>query len=114
MALTEIVILRRPQSGRLEGRKVLIQLEFRDARLGAVFVLLRGAAADAAGALDDAVADDRHRALAHDHLSAPSGGNAARPRLLSARRHRDAVPPRGVCGLRRRRERAEKDGVATR
>src|SRR5207249_8711109 len=44
--------------------------ELRDARARAVFVLLRGAAADATRAVDDAVADDRHRALARDHVAA--------------------------------------------
>src|SRR6185295_19601506 len=64
----------------------------RHAGLGAVFVLLRGAAADAAGAFDDAVPDDRHGALAHDHLTARGGGDAARRRLVGARRHLAAGP----------------------
>src|SRR5436853_6417690 len=39
-------------------------LQLRDACPGAVLILLRGAATDAAGALDDAVADDRDSPLA--------------------------------------------------
>src|SRR5215470_3898419 len=58
-------------------------LEFRDAGSRAIFVLLRGTAADAARAFDDAVADDRHRPLTHDHVAARCGGNAARGRLVS-------------------------------
>src|SRR5260370_42184241 len=98
MALTEIVILRRPQSGRPEGRKALIRLQLFDPGAGAVLVLLRGAAADAAGALDDAVSDDRHRALAHDHLAARGGGDAARRRLIGARRHLAAGPAKSSRG----------------
>src|ERR1700726_2013627 len=58
-----------------------------DAGAGAVLVLLRGAAADPAGALDDAVADDRHRALTHDHVAALGRGDAARRRLVGPRLH---------------------------
>jgi hypothetical protein len=42
----------------------------RDAGAGAVFVLLAGATADPAGALDDAIAYDRNRSLGHDHVAA--------------------------------------------
>src|ERR1700745_3573662 len=59
-------------------------LQLRDARPCAVFVLLGGAPADATGALDDAVADDRNRSLAHDHVAARSCGNAARRRLVGS------------------------------
>ena len=45
--------------------------------------LLGGAAADAAGAFDDPVADDRHRTLAHDHMAARA---RARCRAASADR----------------------------
>src|SRR5690349_8047641 len=62
-------------------------LQLRDACPGAVFVLLRGAASNAAGALDDTVADDRDGALAHDHLAAGRGGNAARGRLVRPLAH---------------------------
>src|SRR6266404_7767877 len=62
-------------------------LQLRDAGPGAVFILLRGAAANAAGALDDAVADDRHGTLAHDHLAARGGGYAAGRRLIGAFGH---------------------------
>ena len=61
-----------------------------DPGAGAVFVLLRGAAADPASALDDAVADDRHRALSHDHVVAfgrASGEMQARA---------DQPTPRGI------------------
>src|SRR5215471_18152821 len=58
-------------------------LQFRDAGSRAIFVLLRGTAADAAGAFHDAVADDRHCPLTHDHVAARRGGNAARGRLVS-------------------------------
>src|SRR5207237_2807774 len=54
---------------------------------GAVLVLLRGAAADTASADHDAVLQDRHRALAHDHLAAGGRGDAARGRLVGARLH---------------------------
>src|SRR6516164_8535747 len=47
-----------------------------------VLILLRGAAAHAAGALDDAVAKDRHGALAHDHVSAGGSRDPARRRML--------------------------------
>src|SRR5438067_9580978 len=56
-----------------------------DAGPGAVLILLRSPAADPASALDDAVADNRHGALAKDHLAAGAGGNPARCRLIGAR-----------------------------
>jgi hypothetical protein len=59
----------------------------RDASAGAVFVLLSGAAADAAGTLDDAIADDRNRSLAHDHMAALRRGNPARRWLVGALCH---------------------------
>src|SRR6266404_8879677 len=77
-------------------------LQLRDAGPGAVFILLRGAAADAAGALDDAITDDRNRPLAHDHLAARGGGNAAGGRLIGALRHLAA----------RTTERRRRDGLA--
>jgi hypothetical protein len=52
-------------------------LQLRDAGAGAVFILLSGAAADAAGTLDDAIADDRNRSLAHDHMAALCRGKPA-------------------------------------
>src|SRR5262249_35020824 len=45
-------------------------LELRDGRFRDVLVLLRGAAADPASALDHAVPDDRHGAHARDHVAA--------------------------------------------
>src|SRR5579884_866508 len=63
-----------------------------DAGAGAVFVFLRGAAADAAGADDDAVADDRQPALTHDHVPALGGGDAARGRVVGARGQLAARP----------------------
>src|SRR5437773_367505 len=63
-----------------------------DAGAGAVLVFLRGAAADAAGAFDDAIADDRDRALAHDHLAARGRGDAARRRRIGTRLHLAAGP----------------------
>jgi hypothetical protein len=57
---------RNPQ--RAVGRRLPLQL--RDAGAGAVFVLLAGATADPAGALDDAIAYDRNRSLRHDHVAA--------------------------------------------
>src|ERR1700730_5770240 len=53
---------------RAVGRRLPLQL--RDAGAGAVFVLLDGATADPAGALDDAIAYDRTRSLGHDHVAA--------------------------------------------
>ncbi len=44
--------------------------ELRDGRFRNVLVLLGGPATDAARAVDHAVADDRHRALARDHVAA--------------------------------------------
>src|SRR5215472_8457903 len=62
--------------------RLSLNLQLRDACPSAVLVLLRGAAADATGALDDTVADDRNRALAHDHVAARRRGNAARGGLV--------------------------------
>src|SRR5215472_1008009 len=62
--------------------RLSLNLQLRDACPSAVLVLLRGAAADATGALDDTVADDRNRALAHDHVPARRRGNAARRGLV--------------------------------
>ena len=53
---------------RAVGRRLPLQL--RDAGSGAVFVLLAGATADPAGALDDAIAYDRNRSRRHDHVAA--------------------------------------------
>src|SRR5712671_3253703 len=64
-----------------------VSLQLRDAGAGAVFVLLSGAAADAAGALDDAIAYDRNRSLAHDHVAALRRGNPARSWLVGTLRH---------------------------
>jgi len=58
-----------------------------DAGGGAVFVLLSGAAADTAGAIDDAIAYDRNRPLAHDYMAALRRGNAPRRWLVGALRH---------------------------
>src|SRR4051794_35276092 len=52
---------------------------------GAALVSLGGAAAAPARADDDPVAQDRHRALAHDHLTAGAESNAPRGRLVGAR-----------------------------
>src|SRR5271166_4495754 len=62
-------------------------LRLRDTGAGAIFVLLSGAAADAAGALDDAISDDRDCSLAHDHVAALCHGNPARRWLIGALRH---------------------------
>src|SRR5216684_3268384 len=70
-----------------EGEVLACRLQLRDAGAGAVLILLRGAAADPAGAFDDAVAEDRYRALAHDHLATRGGRDAAWGRLVGARRH---------------------------
>lgn len=67
------------------GRPPLLQLG--DTCPGAVFVLLRGTATDAAGALDDAVTHDRDCPLAHDHVVALRSGNAARGRLVGPLGH---------------------------
>jgi hypothetical protein len=66
-------------------------LQLGDAGGGAVFVLLSGAAADTAGAIDDAIAYDRNRPLAHDYMAASA---AATPRGVgwSAR---SAISPLG-------------------
>src|SRR5437763_16040965 len=71
-----------------------------DTGAGAVFILLRGAAADTTSTLDNAVADDRHRALSHDHVVALGLGDAARRRLVGPRLHLAAGPAerrRGHC-----------------
>jgi hypothetical protein len=75
-----------PRSAFLVSRKSpsAAPLQLRDTGSGAVFVLLRGTAADAAGAFDDAVAHDRNGPLTHDHVAARGGGNAARGRLVGA------------------------------
>src|SRR5437879_13298113 len=65
------------------------------ARARAVLVLLRGAAADAARAVDDAVADDRHRALAGDHVAALGGGDALDDRAARALLQLPARPREG-------------------
>src|SRR5260370_439613 len=65
------------------------------ARARAVLVLLRGAAADAARAVDDAVADDRHRALAGDHVTALGGGDALDDRAAGALLQLTARPREG-------------------
>ena len=58
------------------GNPVLGELlQSRDTGTGAILVLLSGAAVDAAGALDDAVTNDRHHSL-------PRGGP-----LVGALRH---------------------------
>src|ERR1700722_4943261 len=57
------------------------RLKFGHAGAGAVFVLLRRAAAHATGTLDGAAAQDRYRALAHDHVTAFRGGNPGGRRL---------------------------------
>ena len=62
-------------------------LQLRDAGAGAVFVLLTGAAADATGALDDAISEDWDCSLAHDHVAALCRGNPARRWLIGALRH---------------------------
>jgi hypothetical protein len=62
-------------------------LQLRDAGAGAVFVLLSGAAADAARTLDDAITDDRNRSLTHDHVAALRRGNPTRRRLVGALCH---------------------------
>jgi hypothetical protein len=53
-----------------------VSLRLRNASAGAVFVLLRGAAANAAGALDDAIAYDRSTA---DSLAEEDGFELAVP-----------------------------------
>src|SRR4051794_18608008 len=63
------------------------ELQLLDPGPGAILVFLRGAAADAAGANDLAFAEDRHRALAHDHFATRCGGDAARGRLVGACGH---------------------------
>src|ERR1700752_2800053 len=61
-----------------------VLLELRDPRARAILVLLRGAAAHAARALDDAVADDRHGALAGNHVAALGVGDALDDRAARA------------------------------
>src|ERR1044071_970210 len=52
--------------------------------LGAVLVLLAGAAADAAGAQHLVAADDRHRTLAEDHVVALVAADADEGRVRAA------------------------------
>src|SRR4029450_4911067 len=68
---------------RCRALRVLLA-EFSHSGARAVFVLLRGAAADAAGAVDHAVADDGKGALARDHVSAFGGGDALDDRASRA------------------------------
>jgi hypothetical protein len=56
-------------------------------------VLLPGAATDAAGTFDDAIADDRNRSLADDHVAALRHDNPARGWLVGALRHLAARRP---------------------
>src|SRR6266404_7581591 len=62
-------------------------LQLRDAGPGAVLVLLRGTAPDAARALDDAVAHNRNRPLPHYHVAALRRRDAARGRLVGPLAH---------------------------
>src|SRR5437016_5880391 len=59
-------------------------LELGDARAGAILVLLRRAAADAARAVDEPTAHDRHRALVRDHVPALGRGDALDDRRTRA------------------------------
>jgi hypothetical protein len=47
-----------------------VPLQLRHPVAGAVFILLRRAAAYTAGSLDDAITQDWHGALSHDHVTA--------------------------------------------
>src|SRR5580704_14837909 len=71
----------------------IARLKFGDAGAGAIFVLLRRAAAHATGTLDGAAAQDRHRALAHDHVTAFRGGNPRGRRLARPFRELATGPP---------------------
>src|SRR5271169_5505388 len=79
----------RPALAAVQPRSALfsVSLQLRNASAGAVFVLLSGAAADAAGALDDAIAYDRNCSLAHDYVAALRRGNPSWRRLVGALRH---------------------------
>jgi hypothetical protein len=62
-------------------------LQLGNARAGAVFVLLPGAATDAASTLDDTIAYDRNCSLAHNYMAALRCDNPARGWLVGAIRH---------------------------
>src|SRR5262249_6571851 len=68
----------------------------------AVFVLLPGAATDAAGTIDDTIADDRNCSLAQDYVAALRRDDPARGWLVGAIRHLAA----------RTAERGRSDGLA--
>src|SRR5262249_24079812 len=73
------------QGARAERAKVLpARLELRHRRLRHVLVLLRGASAPPARALDHAVADDPHRAHAGVHGAARGGADALDDRRAGA------------------------------
>src|SRR6516162_3021142 len=74
------------------GINICTPLQLGHTGAGAVFVLLRRSAAHAAGAFDDAVADDRDGSLTHDHVAARGAGNAAGGRLIRALAHFAAGP----------------------
>src|SRR5437762_6988084 len=69
--------------------------ELGHARARAVLALLPVATAYAARAIDDAVADDRHRALAGDHVAALGGGDALDDRAARALLQLPARPREG-------------------
>ena len=60
-------------------------LELLDTGARADFVFFARPATDAASTVDDAVADYRHRTLAHDHVPAFGRGNAAECRVFGER-----------------------------
>src|SRR5262245_33297167 len=102
-----------------EARVSRLGSELGDSGPGAVLVLLGRAAADSARAVEHARADDRHRALARDHVTALGRGDALDDRAARAlgqlaagsgeagRRHRlalravDAAPDRPVHAVER-------------
>jgi hypothetical protein len=73
-------------------------LQLRYAGEGAVFVLLPGAATDAAGTLDDTIAYDRNRSLTHDDVAALRRDNPAQSWLVGAIRHLAARTAKGSRG----------------
>src|SRR5215471_11843712 len=79
-------------SARHRGVDAGVSLQLCDTGAGAVLVLLRGAATDAAGPFDDAIADDRNCTLTHDHVAARGDGDAAWGRLIRALAHFAAGP----------------------
>src|SRR5215813_3343550 len=81
MSADWITAPRIPQRPDADGALACLTLELRHSRMGAVLVLLGGAATGPARAFHQAVPDDGHRALARDHVPALGGHDALDDRI---------------------------------